>query len=321
MKKLLTGVAAMALSTTMMGSTAQACGDVSITEMNWASAGVVTAVSKFLLEQGYGCKVTVVPSSTVPSVASVAETGKPDILTELWVNTAPQYFDLEKEGKLIAATKVLSDGGVEGWWIPDYLAEEHPELKTIDGVLAHPDWVGGMFNNCPEGWGCRIVNDNLKKFYDLDGHGVKVFDHGSGETLAASIAAAYTDKKPWFGYYWSPTAILGRYKMTMVDIGPYVADNNCNSKPDCAAPIKSAYQPSDVLTAITPSLKDREPAVAELMSHVTFSNAQMNEVLAWQEDNKSTPEEAAVHFLTTYKDVWGTWLSDDARTKLAAVLQ
>ncbi len=320
MKKVMAGGAAIALSTMMMGSGAQACGDVSITEMNWASAGVVTAVSKFLMEQGYGCTVTVVPSSTVPSVASVAETGKPDILTELWVNTAPQYADLEKEGKLIGLTKVLSDGGVEGWWIPGYLAEEHPELTTIDGILAHPDWVGGMFNNCPEGWGCRIVNDNLDKVFDLEGHGIKVFDHGSGETLAASIGAAYTDKKPWFGYYWAPTAILGRYPMTMVDIGPYVADNNCNASTDCANPIKSAYQPSDVWTAVTPSLKEREPDVTELMSHVSFTNDQMNEVLAWQEENKATAEEAAVHFLTTYKDVWGGWLNDDARGKLAAVL-
>lgn len=321
MKKLLSGAAILALSTFAMGSEAQACGEVSITEMNWASAGVVTATAKFLMEQGYGCTVTVVPSSTVPSVASVAETGKPDILTELWVNTAPQYVDLEKEGKLIATAKVLSDGGVEGWWIPEYLAAEHPELTTIEGVLAHPEWVGGMFNNCPEGWGCRLVNDNLKKVYDLDGNGVKVFDHGSGETLAASIASAYTDKKPWFGYYWSPTAVLGKYPMVAVDIGPYVPENNCNATTDCAAPIKSAYQPSEVLTAVTPEFAEREPDAFALMKNLSFTNAQMNDVLAWQEENKGTTEEAAVHFLTTYKDVWSAWLNDDARGKLAAVLQ
>lgn len=59
------------------------------------------------MEQGYGCTVTVVPSSTVPAVVSVAETGKPDILTELWVNTAPQYTQLVDAGKLVGLTKVL----------------------------------------------------------------------------------------------------------------------------------------------------------------------------------------------------------------------
>ena len=57
---------------------------------------------------------------------------------------------------------------------------KHPELKTIDGILANPDKVGGRFHNCPVGWGCRIVNDNLKVVQKLEANGVEVFDHGSG---------------------------------------------------------------------------------------------------------------------------------------------
>ncbi|MEM7296626.1 MAG: glycine/betaine ABC transporter substrate-binding protein, partial [Pseudomonadota bacterium] len=48
---------------------------------------------------------------------------------------------------------------------------------------------------------------------------------------------------------------------------------------------------------------------------------QMGEVLAWQDDNNASFEEAAVYFLTNYKDVWGSWLNDEARGKLAALLQ
>ena len=88
------------------------CGEVTITEMNWASASVVTAVSKFLMEEGYGCAVTVVPSDTIPAVTSVAETGKPDIITELWINSAPKYLELEAEGKVETLGAVLSDGGI-----------------------------------------------------------------------------------------------------------------------------------------------------------------------------------------------------------------
>ena len=59
------------------------CGEVSITEMDWASSAVVTSVAAFLMEQGYGCDVQKVPSSTVPALTSLAETGEPDILTEV----------------------------------------------------------------------------------------------------------------------------------------------------------------------------------------------------------------------------------------------
>ena len=120
-------------ATLMMGTSAASiaaaeCGEVSITEMDWASAAVVTNVAKFLLEQGYGCSVTIVPTTTVPAMFSVAETGEPDILTELWTSYTEVYEELRGEGKLVELSKVLSDGGVEAWWIPAYLAEEHPEL-------------------------------------------------------------------------------------------------------------------------------------------------------------------------------------------------
>ena len=46
----------------------------------------------------------------------------------------------------------------------------------------------------------------------------------------------------------------------------------------------------------------------------------MGDVLAWRLDNNASYDEAAVYFLTTYKEVWGGWLSADAKGKLAAIL-
>jgi len=65
MKLKIVSAAALIAAGAMSGTAAMAdghaaCGEVSITEMDWASAAVVTAVSKFLMEQGYGCEVQVV---------------------------------------------------------------------------------------------------------------------------------------------------------------------------------------------------------------------------------------------------------------------
>lgn len=324
MYKPVLGLAGAAIGALMMTSNAAhaECGEVTITEMNWASSAVVTAVSKFLMEQGYGCKVVTVPSSTLPSVTSVSETGKPDIVTELWVNSAPVYKELEAAGRVKKLADVLSDGGVEAWWIPAYLAEKHPELKTVEDVLANPGLVGGRFHNCPVGWGCRLVNDNLIKAYNMrDVDGLEIFDHGSGETLATAIAAAYDKKEPWFGYYWAPTSVLGKFPMKQLDFGPYIADvHTCNQKAECETPGKSGFPAAEVITFSTSAFEKANPDVAELMSRVSFTNAQMGEVLAWQEDNKGSPDEAAVYFLNKYKDTWSGWLNDEAKGKLAALL-
>ena len=323
MRKAFIGAVSAIASMSMMSSAASAdCGEVTLSEMNWASAQVVTAVTKFIIEQGYGCKVKIVPSSTEAVVPSLAETGQPDIATELWTNSMPAYAKLEAEGKVKTAARVLSDGGVEAWWIPKYLADKHPELKTIQDVMKNPELVGGKFHNCPVGWGCRTVNDNVIKALKL-GEKMEIFNHGSGETLAASIASAYANKEPWFGYYWAPTAILGKYPMVKIEVGPYNKKiHECNTKGDkCATPGVSAYPNSAVLTAVTTTMADKNPAIFALMQKVSFTNAQMGEVLAWKEDKKSSANEAAVHFLQKYKSVWGNWLNDDAKKKLAVLLK
>lgn len=322
MKKMVIGTAFAAVASMSATSAFADCGEVSITEMDWASSAVVTAVSKFLMEQGYGCTVQVVPSSTVPALTSLAETGKPDILTEVWANSTPAYETLLADGKLVEIANVLSDGGVEAWWIPAYLAEAHPELTTWEGIIANPELVGGKFNDCPSGWACDIINNNNLKALNIEGSGLERFQHGSGETLQTSIAAAFADKAPWFGYYWAPTAVLGKYPMVQVKVADYDADAHaCNGDVDCAAPKASAYPASKVVTAVSNTFSEREPEIVALMEKVAFTNAQMGEVLAWRLDNSASYDEAAVYFLSNYKDVWGNWLNDDAKTKLAALLK
>jgi len=323
MRKLLLGLTGAAMTIAATSGAAKAdCGQVSISEMNWASATVVTAVSKFLIQEGYGCEVTKVPSATVPVVTSLAETGEPDIATELWLNGAQSLPGLIKSGKLIELGRVLSDGGIEGWYVPRYLAEKHPELKTIAGVLANPELVDNRFHQCPAGWGCAIANASIAKAFEIEKNGVEIFQHGSGETLATSIAAAYTDKKPWFGYYWEPTAVLGKYNMVRVDLGPVRPEvHKCNADAECEKVGKSQFPASPVATVVTADFAKREPEIVELMKKVSFTNKQMGEILAWKQDNRASADEAAVYFIQNYKSIWSNWINDEAKEKLAGLLK
>jgi len=315
--------APLALAFPTLASAQQECGEVSITEMNWASAQVVTATAAFLMENGYGCDVSVVPSDTVPAVTSVSENAEPDIVTELWLNsTGEAYERLEEQGRVQRVNNVLEPGGVEGWWIPTYLAEEHPELTTIEGILENPDLVDGRFNNCPDGWGCRVVSDNLARALDLEEHGIEVFNHGSGETLATSMASAVQDEEPWFGYYWGPTVPLGKYDMTRVDLGEVKPEVHArNQNPDAENPGVSDFPAAPVLTSVTSDLADREPQIVEFLSEMEWETETMSALLAWQEENNANAEETAVYFLQNYQDTWSDWLNEAARENLSGLLQ
>ena len=324
MKKLIFGAVISTLSMGISVTAAKAeCGDVSIGAMGWASGEAITAVATFVLEQGYGCSVLVVPTDTVPAVTSLAENGQPDIVPEVWKNSAPIYDELEASGKVITASNVFANGGEEGWWIPTSLAEKHPELKTIDGVLANPELVGSRFHNCPVGWGCRIVNDNLKVVYQLEANGIEVFDHGSGANLGASIAAAFADNEPWFGYYWGPTAVLGKYEMTRVDIGDvdpvqHAINQSPDSPEDKLAP--SGFPSARVLNAVTPDLSKREPEVFKFIQKMSFTNDIISKMLAWKEENNASASAAAAWILTNHKNVILSWVNEDAKAKLNKLL-
>lgn len=324
MKKLSTILAAGAMAAPVAAhAQSDECGEVSITEMNWASAQVVTSVASFIMEQGYGCNVSVVSSDTVPAVTSVAENGEPDIVTELWLNsTGDTYDELRDAGKVVEAGSVLDPGGVEGWWIPTYLAEEHPELKTIEGILENPELVDARFHNCPEGWGCRVVSDNLSEALDLEGNGIEVFNSGSGQVLATSMADAVLEEEPWFGYYWGPTVPLGKYDMTKVDLGPVKDDvHSRNQNADTQNPGVSDFPAAPIVTAVTSTFQDENSEVFELMQNMTFKTSNMSKVLAWKDSNNASADEAAVYYLTNFQDQWKTWLNDSARSNLNAVLQ
>lgn len=297
------------------------CGELSIAQMGWTSAEIITEVAKFLLEQGYGCDVTLVKSDTIPAITSVAENGEPDIVTDLWLNSAGEaYTRLEAAGTMVTLANVLDPGGIEGWWIPTYLAEEYPELTTIQGVLDNPELVG-RFNNCPEGWGCRVVSDNLIRALDLEGAGIEVFNHGSGETLASSMGSAVSEKQPWFGYYWGPTVPLGKYDMTRIDLGGYdEAKFTPLTNPDAPDPQVSDFPEAPSVTAVTAALVDDQPEVVEFLRKMTFKTDDLNTLLAWQDENSATAEEVAVYYLTNNTDDWSGWLSDDATVKLSALL-
>jgi glycine betaine/proline transport system substrate-binding protein len=308
------------------------CGRVTIANMNWQSAELIAWIDRIILREGYGCEVEMVPGDTQPTLTSMAEKGEPDIAPEAWINSMRETLDKAVADKrLVYAVEELGEGGVEGWWIPDYVAAAHPDIKTIDDALAHPelfpapeDPSKGAVYNCPSGWNCQITTGNLFKAYGAEEKGFQLIDTGSAAGLDGSIAKAFERKQAWLGYYWAPTSILGKYKMVRLGHGvPYDADewNKCASIPDCAVPKKNAWAKSEVFTVVTRRFADEAgPAYTYVKTRSFPTNAPVNEMLSWMTDNQATGEEGARHFLAEQSDIWTKWVPDDVAAKVKAAL-
>lgn len=307
------------------------CGAVTIASMNWQSAEVLASIDQFILANGYGCDAELVPGDTMPTLTAMMEKGQPDVAPEAWVNSMREPLEAAvAEGRLHFGAESLSDGGVEGWWIPKYLADANPDIKTIDDALMRPelfpapeDDTKGAVHNCPAGWSCQITTGNAFKAWDAEEKGFTLVDTGSSAGLDGSIAKAYERKQGWLGYYWAPTSILGKYDMVRLDPGvplDQAAWDSCNTKLDCADPQKSAWPKADVFTVVTDRFKQEGGEAYNYLANRQWDNNTVNGLLAWMSDNQATGEDGAAHFLKTNEAMWTTWVSPAAAEKIKAAL-
>lgn len=307
------------------------CGDVTIADMNWSSATLMANVDSLILSKGFGCNVEIVPGDTMPTGTSMIERGEPDIAPELWSNSMKDALDRGvEEGRLLYAGNSLSDGGEEGLWVPKYLVDKMPELATIEGIIAnaelftHPeDPNKSMIMGCPAGWNCQISVSNLYRALGLEEAGFDLVDPGSGAGLAGAIAKAYEREEAWFGYYWAPTDILGKYEMVKVDFGTGVDEamfTQCITQIECEDPKPTMYPSSPVQTVTTADFANESPAAFGYVQSRSYTNPQMGELLAWMADNQADGEFAAYHFLENYESIWTQWVSEDVANKVKAAL-
>ena len=310
-----------------------ACGTdktIDIAEMTWASAAAIARIHAHILEDGYGCTVEVVSGDTVPTSASMLSKGVPAIAPELWTSSIQEQWQKGlADGKVIELGDAFEGGGIEGWFIPQYFADEHPELKTAEDVIARPDLFPdpedsgkGRLYSCPPGWACELANTAMFEAYDMKNKGWNLFSPGSGGNLDASISRAFLRKEPIFFYYWGPTAILGKYPSYQLELPPAdTAAYECNTSPDCEdPPVPTAWPPSPIKVAVASWIKDEAPAIADYLAGTTMDRDTVSQLVAWGDDNKADAEATAVHFLKENEDVWTKWVTPEIAEKVKAAL-
>ena len=329
MKRFLISLLFAGFATTMPHAASAACGSLTVSEMNWASAGLMANVDKIILEKGYGCKIELVAGATMPTFTSMNEKGEPDIAAELWANAVRGPLKKAKdEGRLHSVNDAPITGLGEGWWLPPHTLKKHPELKTaLDGlkqpeVFPHPeDKSKGAFIGCPAGWGCQLANNNLFRAFEMEKKGWILVDPGSAAGLDGSMAKAVERGENWFGYYWSPTAMIGKYNMVKLDFGvPFAGSENwdgCIVKPEqeCADPKPSSWTHSVANTVVTDKFTKQSGPGYEFLKKRVYPGDIMNGMLVYMGDNQAGGKDAAVEFLKKHETVWTKWVPADVASK------
>ena len=76
------------------------------------------------------------------------------------------------------------------------------------------------------------------------------------------------------------------------------------------------YPPSPVHTVTAAPFAKRAPQAFAYLSKRAFTNADMNGLLVWIEENQADGETAATHYIKNFEVQWSTWLPADAAAKV-----
>lgn len=310
--------------------TESSCGSITIAQFSWASAEIAVHTQDLILRKGYGCEPELVQGNPLSTITSMAERGEPDIAPDVYLNNVSELVDQSvAEGRLKIAGRIVSDGGEEGWYVPAYVVEQYPELSSLEGVLARPDLFPddeepgkGRLYTCPTGWACQVIDANLFRAYGLEQAGFTRFDTGSGEALAAAIARAYERREPIFAYYWSPTSLLSRYEMHLLQGSRHdPATWPCIVSPECENPARNYYPRSVILTLATPAFADRSPEHFDFLARMAWESDLVNRLLGWMDRYQATAQETADYFLRHHESVWMDWVPPEVATRVKVSLE
>lgn len=303
-------------------------------ELTWESGSLITEVLRLLVEQGYGYPTDTLPGSTVSLEAALARNDV-QVIGEEWAGRSPAWVKAQAEGKVFGLGDTVKNAD-EGWWVPEYvikgdpargIAPLAPELRSVADlpryheVFRDPESPDkGRFLNSPTGWTSEIVNSQKLKAYGLTDSFTN-FRTGSGAALDAEITSSIRRGKPVLFYYWSPTPLMGRYKLVRLEEPPFDAEAwKTLSDAKNPNPRGTRSMPARLSVGVSAPFHRDYPELVGVFEKVDFPIGLLNTSLAKMSETRQPPREAARDFLRANPQVWHPWVSEAVRAKVEAAL-
>jgi glycine betaine/proline transport system substrate-binding protein len=279
------------------------CGDLRIAINPWtgyvANAHVIGEVAK----AEFGCNVTY-PEVKEEVAWQGMSSGSIDTVVENW-----GHDDLVK--KYITDQKTVVDAGptggkgIIGWYVPPWLAEEHPDVLDWKNLNKYADEFrtseSGGKGQLLDGDPSYVTNDealvkNLKLNY-------KVVVGGSEAGLIQSFRSAEKNKEWLLAYFYEPQWFFSEMKLQRVKLPPY--KEGCDAD---AAKVACDYPPYELNKLIAKKFEDSGSPAVDLVKNFNWTNDDQNVVSTYIAKDEMKPEDAAKKWIEDNPDKVDAWL-------------
>jgi len=280
------------------------CGTFNLAINPWVGYEANAAVLAYVAEKELKCKVT--KKELKEEVAWQGfGTGEVDAVVENWGHDdlRKKYIDEQKTAVSAGSTGVK---GQIGWYVPPWLAKEHPDILDWNNLNKYADKFktseSGDKGQLLDGDPSFVTNDEaLVKNLNLN---YKVVYGGSETALIQAFRQAEKEKKWVIGYFYSPQWLLNEIKLEKVKLPEYKA--GCDAD---AEKVACDYPDYDLDKLVSKKFADANGPAFQLVKNFKWTNEDQNTVAKYIAEDKMKPEDAAKKWVDANGDKVKAWLA------------
>lgn len=279
------------------------CGEFNILVHPWVGYTADAYVVGTVASEQLGCTVNYVELKEGGPSYQALKSGDGDVILEEWSHAEELQTGID-EGY---ATDLGSPGnvGIIGWYVPGWLAEEHPEVLDYQNLNDFAD----EFKTSESGdQGQFLGSDPTYTQYDeaivqnLDLNFKVVF--AGGETATVEAFKKAQENKEWLiGYFWEPQWVHAEVPMERVALPPY--EEGCDADP---AAVACDYAETELKKVGRTEFVNSDSPAAGLVKAFSWTNDDQNLVAKYITSDGMTPEDAAAQWIADNQDKVDAWL-------------
>jgi ABC-type proline/glycine betaine transport system substrate-binding protein len=290
---------------------------ISFADVGWDSIKLNNALAGLVAEKVFGYTWQETPGSTPISHEALIK-GEIDVQMEEWTDNLPTYAADLAAGKF-TELGVNFDDNYQGLYIPRYVADEYPDLKTVKDLANYAelfpdpeDASRGIIYGGITGWEITTIMEKKVKLYGLDAQ-YNYFESGSDAILSASMTSAWDKKEPIVAYYWEPTWLLGKYDFVLLEDEPYDAERYQEGYGECPS-VK-------VTVCVSNDMAASNPEFCDFLRNYQLPSAIISEALAYMNETNADYNVTAKWLLTeAHPELIEQWLNTEQAQKLRDAL-
>ena len=281
------------------------CGDVNLAVNPWVGYEADAYVVGTIAQEQLGCKVNYKELKEDVSWQGFG-TGEVDVVIEDWghPDLEKQFFEGSGDGSAMEMGPT-GNVGIIGWYVPPWLAEEHPEILDYKNLN---DFADEFKTSETGGKGQFLGADPSYVQFDeaiVENLGLdfKVVFSGSEAASITAFQRAEKNKEFMIGYFYEPQWLFADLELQKVDLPPY--EEGCQDDP---AKVDCDYPETELKKIVSTSWAEEGGPAVDLVENFEWTNDDQNLVAKYISEDKMSPEEAAAKWIEDNQDTVDGWI-------------